>query len=204
MPKYNQILKEMYSDTVFLLRHISKWNLKFNHAWNHISKHPEIANDNILSHKRGTYPALCNLLFGPKKVKMSSNLKKPMSFLCKTHIQQSLVETNGHVNNISKIYLAKTRHIINELVDVLKCINNTIYHHNLVIDSLSYIRGFLLTLAQIYHILSQLHNRLMKLDFGVSTIYKYIDVLNNEVFTSMLVDPNRSKYYVEYYQNKST
>ena len=67
--------------------------------------------------------------------------------------------------------VAKSRHIINGLVDALKSNNNTMYNTNLAINSLNYARNFLLTLAVIYLRLNQLWNGLRKLEFHVSTIY---------------------------------
>ena len=37
--------------------------------------------------------------------------------------------------------------------------------------------------------MNQLHNGLMKLEFDISTIYKYIDALSNKIITPTLVNP---------------
>ena len=75
------------------------------------------------------------------------------------NLQQSLLETNANATNITRIYLAKNLHLIDGLLDTLQSKNDTVYHDNLAIDSLSYTRGFLLILAEIGHRLNQVHNR---------------------------------------------
>ena len=63
--------------------------------------------------------------------------------------------------------------MISRLVDVLKGINDTVYHSNLAVNSLNYDRSFLLTLADVY----------------VSTIYDYIDSPGKIIVTPTLNDP---------------
>ena len=90
------------------------------------------------------------------------------------------------MTNTTRINLARNRHMINGLVDVL--INDTVYNNNLAIDNLNYVRCFLLLLLNINQRLSQLHNGLMKLESNVSTIYKYINNLSNKIVTPTLID----------------
>ena len=66
-------------------------------------------------------------------------------------LKQSWTETNFYTFYIIRIHLAKHRHVINKLIDVLKSINDTAYNKSLAIDGLSYARSFLLTLAEIDH-----------------------------------------------------
>ena len=47
------------------------------------------------------------------------------------NLLNSSSEQNLKANNISQIYLVKNRHLINGLVDALKCSKNTIYYNNL-------------------------------------------------------------------------
>ena len=47
-------------------------------------------------------------------------------------------------NNIIHIHSAKSRHMIDELVEALKSINNTMYNYNLAINNLNYARNFLI------------------------------------------------------------
>ena len=61
IPKYNQLLIVGYSDTVFLIRQMTKQHQQFNHAQNHIKDHPNIANDTLLSTQREDF--VSNLLF---------------------------------------------------------------------------------------------------------------------------------------------
>ena len=56
----------------------------------------------------------------------------------KSKLQQLLIASNIYTTIITRIYLAKIRHIINRLVDDLKSIYDTIYNDNLALDSLSY------------------------------------------------------------------
>ena len=43
LPKYKQILLDRYSDTTFLLQQITKQHQEFDHDWNHINNHPNVA-----------------------------------------------------------------------------------------------------------------------------------------------------------------
>ena len=47
IPKYNQIVLDGFSGTTFLLQQIMKQHQKVDHALNHISEHPNMANDTI-------------------------------------------------------------------------------------------------------------------------------------------------------------
>ena len=64
IPRYNQILLDRYSDATFILRQTTKQHQKFNHTWNDISDHPNMANNTILRQKRGIISAIYNFLFG--------------------------------------------------------------------------------------------------------------------------------------------
>ena len=46
---------DRYSDTVFITKANLETNLKLNYAWNHISEHPTMANDNILINKKESF-----------------------------------------------------------------------------------------------------------------------------------------------------
>ena len=76
--------------------------------------------------------------------------------------QQSLIESNSNDVNITRIYLARNRDMIDGLVDALKSINNTIYNNSLRIDSLKYTRIFFLTLADKDQRFSLLCNGIIK------------------------------------------
>ena len=47
-----------YSDTVFLIRQISKLHLKFDHAWNHINEHSTMGNDTSSRHERKVFSSI--------------------------------------------------------------------------------------------------------------------------------------------------
>ena len=78
--------------------------------------------------------------------------------------------------------------MINRLVPVSESINYTVYYDNIETDSPNYARIFLLALAEMNHILNQLYNLIIKLEPDVSTIYKYIDHLDNKSVTSMIIN----------------
>ena len=42
---------DKYSDTVFLIREISKQHKKFEHEWHHVNNNPSVANDTIYRKK---------------------------------------------------------------------------------------------------------------------------------------------------------
>ena len=94
-------------------------------------------------------------------------------------VQQSFIESSSQKNSITFIHLAKNRHKINGLLDALKSIYNTCYNDNLAINSLTYARNVLQTSPEIDHRLNQLQNGLRKGEFGMSTIYNYIDSLRS-------------------------
>ena len=83
--------------------------------------------------------------------------------------------------------------MINRLVDHLKSINNTIYNKILIVNSLYCATNFLLTLAEIDHILNQLWNGLRKLESDVSTIYNYTDFLSIKIVIPTLINPANLK-----------
>ena len=45
MTEYNQLPNDIYSNTVLLIRQIIKQHSNFDHAWNHINDHSNVAND---------------------------------------------------------------------------------------------------------------------------------------------------------------
>ena len=67
MPKYDQLLSDRYSDTVFLIWQITKQHLVFKHARNHINEQPNMVNDTLLIQKRGIFSAIFNFLFRPSE-----------------------------------------------------------------------------------------------------------------------------------------
>ena len=60
-----------------------------------------------------------------------------MIFMKNQDLQQSLLENNARALNTTKIDIAKSTHIINGLVVVLKSINVTVYNSNLSIKTRS-------------------------------------------------------------------
>ena len=60
----------------------------------------------------------------------------------------SLVESNLHITNISRIHLQNNRHMINSLVNAPNGINDTVYNISLANDSFNYATCFLLTLDE--------------------------------------------------------
>ena len=73
MPKYNQLLKDRYTDTIFLLRQVTKQHSKFNHALNHIADHPNMVNDNTSRHKRGFFSNILISFLIKQKAKLLNN-----------------------------------------------------------------------------------------------------------------------------------
>ena len=67
------------------------------------------------------------------------------------NLQQSFIDTKAQANNITHIYLAKNRHMINRSVDGLKNINSTTCNNNVTVYSLDYARNFLLILSEMDH-----------------------------------------------------
>ena len=53
-------------------------------------------------------------------------------------LQQSFLESNAQANNISYMYLAKNRDMVNGLVDALKSIGSAMYNSSVGINSQNY------------------------------------------------------------------
>ena len=51
MPKYEQFLMDTYSDTVLLMKQITKKHQKFDNTWNQINDHPNVVNDTLSRQK---------------------------------------------------------------------------------------------------------------------------------------------------------
>ena len=103
------------------------------------------------------------------------------------NLHYAFFETHAQANNITHILIAKNRHMINGLVDILKSINNTAYNNNFAIISSNYARKLMLTLAEIVHRINQLCIGLRKLKHDISTTSNYTDV--NKIVRPTLIDP---------------
>ena len=131
---------------------IHKQHQIFNHAWNHISDHPNMTNGIISRQKKGIFSAIYNFLFGLTDSHDVKQLKKNVAILMQNqNLQQSLKGMSIQASNVTCIHLAKIRHTIHGLVDALKSINNTTYNNHLATSSLNFARNFLITLDEIGH-----------------------------------------------------
>ena len=115
------ILNDRYGDTVILIRQITKQYSKFDHAWNHINDHTNMANDTTLRQKE-EFLTILNILFNPLDNQTVQELKKNVAILIKNFIKKPLLGTNTKAISIAKIYFAKHRYMINWLVNALKSI----------------------------------------------------------------------------------
>ena len=79
--------------------------------------------------------------------------------------------------------------MIKGLVNALKSINTTVYHSKIEIQKLNCACSFLLTLADAYHRINQLHNGLQKLEADIATIYNYINTFGSKFVTPTLINP---------------
>ena len=92
----------------------------FNHAWNHINNHPNIANKTS-KYKRGLFSTIFNFLFRPPESHMEKQLKKNVAILMENqNLEQSVPKAHAKALNIPTIHLANNRHMINSLVNDLK------------------------------------------------------------------------------------
>ena len=58
---------DRYSDTIFLIRQITKQHYIFNHSKNYINDHPNMANNTKSRQKMGIFSAILNCFFSQTK-----------------------------------------------------------------------------------------------------------------------------------------
>ena len=70
-----------------------------------------MANDTILSQKRGIFSAIYHFLFGPPESQGEKQLKKNVAILKQNqNLQQPFIETNDQTNNIPHTCFAIKKH----------------------------------------------------------------------------------------------
>ena len=80
-----------------------------------------MAKDTISRHKRGIFLLIYNFLFGPTESQDIKQLKQNVAILIENqNIQQPLIETNSHATDITRMHIAKNKHMINGQVYALK------------------------------------------------------------------------------------
>ena len=68
MPKYDKLLYDKYSNTVFLILLIITKHFKFDYVWNHIYKDPNMANNTTFRQKRGIFSTILISFLAQQKV----------------------------------------------------------------------------------------------------------------------------------------
>ena len=119
IPRYDKILHYKYGEIVLVIKQIIKQHYSFDHAWNHINKHSNIANETS-RHKRGLFLTIFNFLFGPLENQTVKQLEKNVAILMENqNLQQSVLEAHAKALNITTMHLANNHAY--QMTQILTC-----------------------------------------------------------------------------------